>query len=191
MALKRSRDLGEAAIEALAGQPLIHPWAAYEGRFSPKNVRAGRPKLAAPIDARDILIPAALTGDLHFAIQLELIITFGLSAREAWLFRPHLIGKSGRDGKSRTLAPTLTPIQMFVLQRARNLVKNVSGSMIPADYRLDQWAQHFYGLCRTIGLTSAAMGVTAQGLRQGVLLNFLEEMQVSWFVRVLGKATCH
>lgn len=136
MALKRSRDVGDAAIEALVGQPLIHPWSKYEGRFSPKNVRAGRAKLAKPIDARDILIPAALTGDLHFAIQLELIMTFGLGAREAWLFRPHLIGKSGRDGSSNTLAPPLTAIQMFVLQRARNLVKKERGSMIPTDYRL-------------------------------------------------------
>jgi site-specific recombinase XerD len=139
---------------------------------------------AVGIDAREILIPAAQTGNFNFAIQLELIMTFGLRVREAWLFRPHLAGGSEhvhvawgtKGGRPRTLPAPMTPIQKMVLQRAQALVRYESGSMIPPGYRLDEWSRHFYGLCRTIGLTKAAMGITAHSLRHGVLLNFFEEM---------------
>lgn len=135
----------------------------------------------AGIDVGEILRRAAAVGDPHFLAQLSLMAVFGLRAREAWLFRPHLaLGELGhvevtagtKGGRTRTLPTPLTEDQIAVLEYARAWVPHVSGSMIPSNYaRAEQWARRFYALCARIGLTRRGLGATPHSLRHGMLLD--------------------
>jgi integrase len=69
----------------------------------------------------------------------------------------------------------MSSVQRAVLKRAQALVPSHYGSMIPPRYeRAEQWARHFYHLCRRIGLTKDQLGVTPHSLRHGVLLDLFE-----------------
>jgi integrase len=136
------------------------------------------------VDYAEIFRRAVATGDQYFVHQLLLIVAFGLRVREAWQFRPHLAtGEFGRvevkfgtkGGRSRTLPTPMSPVQHAVLERAQALVSSRYGSMIPPGYeRTEQWARHFYHLCRRIGLTNNQLGITPHSLRHGVLLDLFE-----------------
>ena len=140
---------------------------------------------AGNIDFEEILRRAEETGDKHFAGQLRLIGAFGLRAREAWLFRPHLsvdalgaphVNWGTKGGRPRKLPAALRPSQREALDRARALVPNAHASMIPPGYDLKQWSRRFYSLCKKCGFTKKQLGVTPHCLRHGVLLDLYERL---------------
>lgn len=137
----------------------------------------------AKVEFLEILQRAIATGNEYFVCQLLLMRAFGLRAREAWAFRPHLcIDLMGRvqvdwgtkGGRRRTLPAPLTPLQREALERARTLVRDRDGSMIPIEYSMEQWSNRFYRLTKRIGLTRARLGATAHSLRHGALIELYE-----------------
>jgi integrase len=125
-------------------------------------------------------------GNEHYACQLLLIAAFGLRVREAWLLRPHLatdsagrvsVGWGTKGGRPRELPVPPTETQRLALDRARALVSDRCGSMVPPGYaRLEDWSREFYRLSREIGLTKDQLGATAHSLRHGFLLDFYREL---------------
>jgi integrase len=137
----------------------------------------------AGVDLREIIRRAEETGDQHFFCQILLIVALGLRVREAFLFRPHLsvradgsilVSGGTKGGRPRTLPVPPTPGQLAVIERAKAITPHISASMIPAGYRAVEWSRHFYRLCRRIGLTRRALGVTCHSLRHGALLDLFE-----------------
>ena len=138
----------------------------------------------ANVGFAEICQRATATGDEYFACQILLMRAFGLRAREAWAFRPHLsIDSRGcvrvdwgtKGGRPRRLPVPLTPLQLEALDRSRALVRDRHGSMIPVDYSMKQWSGRFYRLCKRIGLTRAQLGATSHSLRHGALIELYEE----------------
>ena len=135
----------------------------------------------ANVDFEEIYRRATETGNEHFVCQLLLIAALGLRVREAWLFRPHLsvdsVGRVNVDwgtkgGRPRELPMPPTPLQQSAIDRARALVPNAHGSMIPKGFAtMEEWSREFYRLCSRIGLTKNQLGVTPHSLRHGVLLD--------------------
>ncbi len=145
-----------------------------------------RSERGANVDFEEIYRRATETGNEHFVCQLLLIDALGLRVREAWLFRPHLsVGSAGRvnvdwgtkGGRPRELPMLPTPLQQSAIDRARALVPNTHGSMIPSEFpRMEEWSREFYRLCRRIGLTKNQLGVTPHSLRHGVLLDLYDHL---------------
>jgi integrase len=166
--------------------PIIDRYCADHPGLTRRRTATDRDKSerGAGVDYREIFRRAVATGDQYFVHQLLLIAAFGLRAREAWQFRPHLAtGEFGRvqvkfgtkGGRPRTLPTPMSPVQRAVLERAQALVQTRHGSMIPPGYeRAEQWARHFYHLCKRIGLTKDQLGITPHSLRHGVLLDLFE-----------------
>lgn len=140
----------------------------------------------ANVNFEEIYRRATATGNEYFVSQLLLIAAFGLRARDAWSFRPHLsvgplggieVNKGTKGGRPRKLPAALTPAQQYALERARALVPHEHGSMIPPQFaRMKEWSGEFYRLCRRIGLTKDQLGVTPHSLRHGVLLDLYERL---------------
>ncbi len=140
----------------------------------------------ANVNFEEIYRRATATGNEYFVCQLLLIAAFGLRAREAWSFRPHLsVGPLGsvevnwgtKGGRPRKLPAALTPAQQYALERARVLVRHEHDSMIPPQFaHMKEWSGEFYRLCRRIGLTKDQLGVTPHSLRHGVLLDLYEQL---------------
>lgn len=140
----------------------------------------------ANTDFEEIYRRATETANEHFVCQLLLIAALGLRVREAWLFRPHLavdltghvtVGWGTKGGRPRVLPTLLTPSQRLAIERARALVSENYGSMIPPGFaRIDEWSRVFYRRCRQIGLTKNQLGVTPHSLRHGVLLDLYERL---------------
>lgn len=137
----------------------------------------------AKVEFLEIRQRAIATGNEYFVCQILLMRAFGLRAREAWAFRPHLsIDLMGRvqvdwgtkGGRRRTLPAPLTPLQREALERARALVRDRDGSLIPIEYSMQQWSNRFYRLAKKIGLTRARLGATAHSLRHGALIELYE-----------------
>jgi len=166
--------------------PIIDRYCADHPGLTQRRTATDRDKSerGAGIDCAEIFRRAVATGDQYFVHQLLLIAAFGLRVREAWQFRPHLaVGEFGRvqvnfgtkGGRPRTLPTPMTPMQCVVLERVQTLVSSRHGSMIPPGYeRAEQWARHFYYLCKRIGLTKDQLGITPHSLRHGVLLDLFE-----------------
>jgi integrase len=166
--------------------PIIDRYCAEHPGLTQRRTATDRDKSerGAGVDYAEIFRRAVATGDQYFVHQLLLIVAFGLRVREAWQFRPHLaVGEFGRvqvnfgtkGGRPRTLPTPMSPMQRAVLERVQALVSSRHGSMIPPEYgRAEQWARHFYYLCKQIGLTKDQLGITPHSLRHGVLLDLFE-----------------
>ncbi len=138
----------------------------------------------AGVSFREIYRRATETGNEHFVCQLLLIAAFGLRAREAWAWRPHLsidlmgcvnVDWGTKGGRPRRLPAPLGPMQREAVERAQKLVPDRHGSMIPVEYAsMKEWSGEFYRLCKRIGLTRAQLGATAHSLRHGVLIELYE-----------------
>jgi integrase len=125
--------------------------------------------------------------DPWVGIQLELCYHFGLRAKEARHFRPHMalitrdeanprdaqhfpdcerflrVRYGTKGGRPRDI-PVQTPEQEALLQRALQSV--APGQYVGAPGRTaTQNANRFYNVLRRFGITKAALGVTAHGLR--------------------------
>ena len=125
--------------------------------------------------------------DPWVGIQLELCYHFGLRAKEARHFRPHMavitrdeanprdaqhfpdcerflrVRYGTKGGRPRDI-PVQTPEQEALLKRALQSV--APGQYVGAPGRTTtQNANRFYNVLRRFGITKAALGVTAHGLR--------------------------
>lgn len=121
----------------------------------------------------DILpkIKEVFSKDKYVAIQLLVMWSFGLRAREAWQFHPlatdlqqnYVAIYWGTKGGRKRELPIRNPWQRQVVEMA---LRNVSatGSLIPSDYTRIQWQDHFYRVCRACGI-SRANGYVPHGLR--------------------------
>lgn len=121
-------------------------------------------------------------GEKHpeVAAQLELQWAFGLRAEESFLMRievalmqaigrGELLVKQGtKGGRDRQVAID-TAVQIDVLRRAVDLVKKTGGTMIPVQYSLEQWRNHYYYVVREHGIRKDGLGVTSHGLRHQYL----------------------
>jgi len=109
--------------------------------------------------------------DKFVAIQLELQRAFGLRMKEASLLKPHMADKGsylainwGTKGGRDRVIPIQTDYQRDVLTRAKALLDSPNASMVPRSYDFKQWKNHYYYICREVGI-SRQDGITSHGLR--------------------------
>jgi integrase len=109
--------------------------------------------------------------DKYVAIQMELQRAFGLRMKEAALLKPHMADKEnylavnwGTKGGRDRVVPIQNDYQRDVLMRAKLFLMNPSDSMIPKDFNFKQWRNHYYYVCRQVGI-SRNDGITSHGLR--------------------------
>jgi integrase len=109
--------------------------------------------------------------DRYVAIQLELQRAFGLRMKEAALLKPHMADKGtylavnwGTKGGRDRVVPIQNDYQRDVLTRAKLLLENPNNSMTPKDFNFKQWRNHYYYVCRQVGI-SRKDGITSHGLR--------------------------
>jgi integrase len=109
--------------------------------------------------------------DRYVAIQMELQRAFGLRMKEAALLKPHMADKEnylavnwGTKGGRDRVVPIQNDYQRDVLIRAKLFLTNPSDSMIPKNFNFKQWKNHYYYVCRQVGV-SRRDGITSHGLR--------------------------
>jgi len=130
------------------------------------------------------LIRRSAVLDERFSCQLALMSAFGLRVLEAWLLRPHQaaegasfkIERGTKGGRPRRLPTVLSAEQLLVLEWAKSLSQTATDSMIPRGWSIERWRRRFYRLCRRVGLTRSAMGITAHSLRHGYLQDLYEQL---------------
>jgi Integrase len=134
------------------------------------------------VNAADLLEQAKAL-DARYAAQLSLLVAFGLRAREAWLFRPHLGLEMAREqgavrlewgtkgGRSRVLQRPITHEHLAVLEWACTFAQSRSESMVPPGWSLQRWRRRFYYLNERIGLTRKLLGVASHAFRHGEMLD--------------------
>jgi site-specific recombinase XerD len=125
----------------------------------------------------------AVALDERFAVQLALMIAFGLRSLEAWLFRPHLALRCDgtvqvlwgtKGGRPRVLPIELSDAHHAVLAWARTFAQTRAESMIPRGWTVQRWRRRYYRLCAKVRLTRRQSGVTPHAFRQGMLLDLYE-----------------
>lgn len=120
--------------------------------------------------------------DQYVAIQLELQRAFGLRMKEASLLKPHMADKGsylavnwGTKGGRDRVIPIQNDYQRDVLMRAKFILENPGHSMIPKDFNFKQWKNHYYYICRQMGI-SRKDGITSHGLRHERLNEIYQEI---------------
>lgn len=120
--------------------------------------------------------------DLHVALQLLVMWTFGLRAQEAWLLKPLLADQGGylavswgtKGGRDRTVT-IRNATERLVLELLKRHADPVTGSLIPTCYNLQAWKKHFYEVCRQHGI-SRKEGVVPHGLRHELANELYEDL---------------
>lgn len=109
--------------------------------------------------------------DPYVGLQLRLQWAFGLRAQESWMLRPvmadrgtHIDVKWGTKGGRARTVPMETEGQRKALDQAKSMSNPKNGSIIPQQYNLSQWENHYYYVVRSAGLTREE-GITSHGLR--------------------------
>ena len=122
------------------------------------------------------------TQDKYVAIQLELQRAFGLRMKEAALLKPHMADKGsylavnwGTKGGRDRVVPIQNDYQRNVLARAKLFLENPNNSMTPKDFNFKQWKNHYYYVCRQVGI-SRKDGITSHGLRHERLNEIYHEL---------------
>ncbi len=138
---------------------------------------------AAGVDYVDV-VRKLYAKDPPVAVQLLLIIAFGLRALEAQRLRPHQADYGDRlavfwgakNGRKR-FEPIDTPAQREVLELAKSYAPYDAASTIPAHYKADAWYWHFYYILSHYGgVTRKQLGVTVHGLRHEYLGDLYETL---------------
>ncbi|MDA8109672.1 MAG: integrase domain-containing protein [Betaproteobacteria bacterium] len=115
------------------------------------------------------------------SLQLELQWAFGIRMEEACLLRPVtalrqalgtgkvLIEHGTKGGRPRSVTvDQVWPLE--VLTRAAQPAVSRTGTMIPREYTLDRWKDHYYYVVRRkCGLTKKDLGSTGHGARHSYL----------------------
>jgi len=160
-------------IIALHGLTRSTSVATEDKSWSGNNVNAGA------------VIEKAFMLDPYVGVQLLLQKTFGLRAQESFLLKPRkgfqgiddmlwLRVEDGTKAKRSRVSPVLDDHQKAVLDLAVRYANKKSGSTIPVEYSLEQWRNHYYYVCKRIGLTKGELGVTSHGLRHEALQNLYQ-----------------
>jgi len=109
--------------------------------------------------------------DRYVALQLELQRAFGLRMKEAALLKPHMADKQnylavnwGTKGGRPRCVQIQTDYQQDVLARAKSILTSQHSSMVPNNYTAKQWKDHYYYICRQVGI-DRKHGITSHGLR--------------------------
>jgi len=114
--------------------------------------------------------------DDRVALCLELQLTFGLRAREAWLLDPRAaltpdalrcqvlpITRGAKGGRPRDI-PITSPMQIELLKKACEYVDPRTSTLIPVTRSFRGWSSHFYRICQKHGI-SRKDGLVTHGLR--------------------------
>jgi integrase len=111
--------------------------------------------------------------DPRVGLQLALQATFGLRAREAMQFRPHVADKGaylaltvGTKGGRDRVAPIDTPEKRALVDLAKTFAASRLASVSDPALTLAQVKNHYYHVLRGCGITRAD-GITGHGLRHG------------------------
>jgi integrase len=120
--------------------------------------------------------------NIAVALQLELQRAFGLRMKEAALLKPLMADKGHylavnwgtKGGRDRVVA-IQNDYQRDVLARAKASLGHPTHSMVPKDYSFKQWKNHYYYVCREVGI-SRKDGITSHGLRHERLNEIYQEV---------------
>lgn len=131
----------------------------------------------------DELIAKVYLDDEQVGACLLLQRAFGLRTKEGWLMHAaeaikestailHVIyGTKG--GRPRDI-PIQLPWQLEILNLAATKVNTVTGSLIPARFKIGSWRKHFYAVCNRHGI-ERDMDLVPYGLRHDCGNNWYEE----------------
>jgi integrase len=112
-----------------------------------------------------------IENDTYVALQLLLMILFGLRIQEAAQLRVGMADKrtyldvrwGTKNNRGRTV-PIETQAQRDALVFVKQFANTRTGSTIPEEYSLNEWLQHFYYICRKCDITRKN-GIVPHGLR--------------------------
>ena len=121
--------------------------------------------------------------DARVAMVLELMRVFSLRQKEASLLCPHLsdqgvyldINRGTKGGRARTHKID-TPEQRAVLERAKVLVTDLKGCLIPQEMSLKRWKNRLYYVLRKHRINRKNVGTSTHGLRHDGLNKLYEEI---------------
>lgn len=123
--------------------------------------------------------------DRHVAIQLRLMLAFGLRRKEAIMFRPFrahigntiaLDAQSGTKGGKARIIPIENEMQKTVLADAKAIAKVPTGHVGHPQLTLEQSIKRFENILAKCGITKETMGVTSHGLRHQFLNDYYERI---------------
>lgn len=112
------------------------------------------------------------------AMVLDLMRTFGLRVKEASLLRPHFadqthyldVRRGCKGGRPRVVAINSQGAR-DVLERAKRIVPNPLGCLIPETRSYKSWSNHVYYVLRKNGISRKTIGTSSHGLRHERLQN--------------------
>jgi hypothetical protein len=121
--------------------------------------------------------------DARVAMVLDLMRVFSLRQREASLLCPHLsdqgayldINRGTKGGRARTHKID-TPEERAVLERAKALVTDRNGCLIPKEMSLKRWKNRLYFVLRKHRVNRKQAGTSTHGLRHEGLNQLYEEI---------------
>lgn len=131
----------------------------------------------------DAIIAQVRAIDENVALQLELILAFGLRREEAVQFKPHRVDEGGvlrvRDGTKggrERLIPVENDYQRDVLTRTKQKAQRFHDHVGDPRKTLIQALNRFSYVMHSLGITRSQLGVTAHGLRHQRLNDIYEEV---------------
>ena len=121
--------------------------------------------------------------DPRVAMVLELMWIFSLRLKEASLLCPHLADAGayldvcrGTKAGRRRVHPINTPAERDTLERAKALVTDPTGCLIPKEKNYKQWQDGMYYLLRKHRINLKQAGTSTHGLRHEGLNRLYEEI---------------
>jgi len=134
------------------------------------------------IDVAQKILEIAGT-DPRVAMVFELMVMFSPRLKEASLLRPHQadqgvyldINRGCKGGRERVHKIT-TLEERAVLERAKALVVDRTGCLVPKDKNFKQWQNRVYYVTRKHGISIKKVGTSTHGLRHEGLNRHYEEI---------------
>lgn len=131
--------------------------------------------------------------DIHVGTQLLLAYMFGLRSQEAWMLRPHLahsepwllITRGAKGNRNREIA-IRHDYQREALEFAKCVAEQEGRSMVPPDFSIKRWKDHYYKVLRKFQI-GRNFGVVAHGLRHERLNQTFFDITGCWLSIKGGK----
>lgn len=121
--------------------------------------------------------------DPRVAMVMELMLVFSLRLKEASLLRPHAADQEvfldierGTKGGRRRVHKVTTAEERTVLERAKALVTDPTGCLVPKDKTYKQWQDRVYYVLKKHGVNHQQAGTSTHGLRHEGLNRLYEEI---------------
>lgn len=134
------------------------------------------------IDVEALFVQIGAT-DENVAMQLRLMLAFGLRREEAICLKPHrderkgyLVVRDGTKGGRERTVEISNPMQRAVLDAAKAMVKRALGYVGNPELTLKQSIRRFQYVMWKHGVTNSGLGITAHGLRHERLNDRFEEL---------------